>query len=302
MKKVFFVINPKAGKGQVKNSVLDVLDVFSEAGICAEVYITQGRNDGRKRIADVGSQCDMVVSAGGDGTLSETVKALMEIEEEKRPVLGYIPGGTANDFATSLEIPKNPVKAAEMIVKGKEFRCDVGCFNGEHFVYIAAFGAFTDVSYDTPQEEKNLLGHLAYIIEGIKRMPNITGHRMKVEFDGQVIDNEFLYGMVCNTYSVAGIASLKNENVVLDDGLFEVILVKMPKSTAEFQALVTALVMKDLSSDAFYSFKAKKVKFYSENEVAWTLDGEYGGMHREVEVENCQKAIGVLVGEELEEK
>ncbi|MBQ5774130.1 MAG: YegS/Rv2252/BmrU family lipid kinase [Acetobacter sp.] len=300
MKKVFFVINPKAGKGQIKNSLADVIDVFSAADMQVEIYATQSRFDGMNKIKEKGADYDVIVSAGGDGTLSETVKGIMEIDADKRPLLGYLPGGTTNDFATSLEIPKNPAKAAEVIADGKVFNCDVGSFNGEYFIYIAAFGAFTDVSYDTPQEEKNLLGHMAYIIEGIKRMPNITGHHMKIEYDGETVEDDFIYGMVCNTYSVAGIANLKKENVVLDDGLFEVILVKMPRNTLELQALITALVMKDLSSDVFYKFKAKEVKFYSEKEVSWTLDGEFGGVHKEVEIKNCRKALGIIVGEEVQ--
>ena len=131
-------------------------------------------------------------------------------------------------------------------------------------------------------------------------MPNITGHHMKIEYDGETVEDDFIYGMVCNTYSVAGIANLKKENVVLDDGLFEVILVKMPRNTLELQALITALVMKDLSSDVFYKFKAKEVKFYSEKEVSWTLDGEFGGAHKEVEIKNCRKALGIIVGEEVQ--
>jgi len=300
MKNAFFVVNPNAGKGQIRNLLLDVIDIFSKAEIRTEIYATQHRFDAFNCIKEKGAEYDMVISSGGDGTLSESVKGLMEIEQEKRPVLGYIPGGTTNDFATTLNIPKNAVKAAKNIVKGNVFSCDVGEFNGEHFIYIAAFGAFTDVSYDTPQEIKNLLGHMAYIIEGIKRMPNLTGYRMKIKYDNEVVEDDFLYGMVCNTYSVAGIANLKNENVVLDDGLFEVILVKMPKNAAELQSLLTALVTQDLSSNVFYRFKASEIMFSSDDEVAWTLDGDFGGTSKKVEIRNHRKALDILVSKDFQ--
>jgi len=302
MKKIFFIINPSAGKGQIRNLLLDIIDIFSKAEFKTEIYTTQCRNDAYNCIKDKGAEYDMIIACGGDGTLSETVKGLMAIEKNKRPVLGYIPGGTTNDYASSLNIPKNAVKAAKNIVRGNVFKCDVGAFNGEHFIYIAAFGAFTDVSYDTPQEAKNLLGHMAYIIEGIKRVPNLTGYHMKIKYDNEVLEDDFLYGMVCNTYSVAGIASLKNENVVLDDGLFEVILVKMPKNATEIQSLLTALVTQDMSANVFYRFKASEIEFISDTNVAWTLDGDFGGENNRVEIKNHRKAIDIIVSKEFREK
>lgn len=300
-KKGLFVINPHSGKNQIKNSLLEILDIFIKSGMDLNVYTTQSKADAINCIQNRGENFDIIISSGGDGTLSESVKALMSISEEKRPVLGYIPAGTTNDFASTLRLPKNPIKAAENIADGKIFKCDVGGYNDDYFIYIAAFGAFTDVAYDTPQELKNFFGHTAYLIEGIRRVPNLTSWRMKVEYDGKTIEGNFIYGMISNTKSVAGMKSLSKENVKLNDGVFEVVLIKMPQNPIEVQSILTGLVTQDLSSDMFYKFKVSEIKFICSEEVPWTLDGEFGGKNKEVVIKNYHKALSILLNEKIYE-
>ncbi|MBQ1392029.1 MAG: diacylglycerol kinase family lipid kinase, partial [Lachnospiraceae bacterium] len=215
---------------------------------------------------------------------------------EERPFFGYIPTGSTNDFASTLSISKNPVTAAKGIVKGKKFWCDVGKASTGYFAYVAAFGAFTNVAYDTPQETKNALGHIAYILEGLKSLANLESYRVKVQYvdeDGKIreFEDEFIYGMISNTESVGGMNLLKKSEIDLQDGMFEALLVRNPENPIELQQTINALVTKDFSSDRFYFFRTNTVEFQGESEISWTLDGEYGGTLKEMKIENIAKAI-----------
>jgi len=295
--KLLFIINPRSGTGQIKNKLLEIVDLFAKNGYEICIHTTQAKKDGYETIQKYGTRVAMVVASGGDGTLSECIKSIMNLPEEKRPTMGYIPSGTTNDFAVSLRLPKNMVQAAENVVYGEKFKCDVGKFNEDYFTYIAAFGAFTDVSYETPQQMKNMLGHTAYVVEAIKRMGNLGSYKMKVEHDGIIIEDEFLYGMISNTTSIGGMKNLSKEGVRLDDGLFEVVLIKMPKTPMEYQAIITAILMQDFGGKYFYTFKAEKAVFSSQSDVKWTLDGEEGGKHRSVVIENYRQAVTIMVGQ-----
>ena len=202
MKKMLFIYNPNAGTGKLKPKLADVLDIFTKSGYEVTVYPTQKRYDAAEKIQESGSQYDLIVCSGGDGTLDEAVTG-MQLCNCKVP-LGYIPAGTTNDFATSLGIPKDILEAAETAVNGTVFPCDVGMFGEDYFAYIAAFGLFTDVSYATDQNVKNVLGHMAYILEGAKRVFNIPSYKIKITHDGEVIEDEFIFGMVTNSRSVGG--------------------------------------------------------------------------------------------------
>jgi YegS/Rv2252/BmrU family lipid kinase len=294
-KKLLFIINPRSGKGLIKNKVLDIVDLFVKEGYDVHVHTTQARRDAYEIIKEYGSHMSTVVASGGDGTLSECVKGIMEIPKEKRPIMGYIPCGSTNDFAVSLKLSKNMLLAAGDVVYGEQFKCDVGKFNNDFFTYIAAFGAFTDVSYETPQSMKNMLGHLAYTMEAIKRVPNLGSYKMKVEHDGIVIEDEFIYGMISNTTSIGGVKNLGKEKVQLDDGLFEVILIRMPKNPIDVQVILTSILMQDFSGKYFYTFKASEATFSSDEEVKWTLDGEDGGKHKTVVIENYCQAITMMI-------
>ena len=239
---------------------------------------------------------DRVICSGGDGTLDEVVTGMMK-REKKIPV-GYIPTGTTNDFASSLHIPKNLLQAASTAAGGKEFPCDIGRFNGDVFVYIAAFGLFTDVSYETKQEMKNVLGHLAYVLEGATRIFDIPSYKLKVTHDGETIEDEFIYGMVTNSRSVGGFRNMIGKNVVFDDGEFEVTLIRTPKNPLALQEIIGALLSSQINTKHIYSFKTGEIHFESVEEIPWTLDGEFGGEHDSVCIKNAKQALKIVVPEE----
>lgn len=220
----------------------------------------------------------------------------MMMRDDRLPI-GYIPTGTTNDFANSLHIPKQLLKAADNAVNGKVFPCDVGRFNDDIFVYIAAFGLFTDVSYETRQEAKNVLGHLAYVLEGTKRLFNVPSYRIKFTHDGESIEDEFIFGMVTNSRSVGGFRSMIGKQVVFDDGLFEVTLIKTPKNPLELQEIVAALLIEQIDTKYMYTFKSGEITFESLEEIPWTLDGEYGGSHDEVSIRNEKQQLSIMVPE-----
>ncbi len=292
-KKLLFIFNPCSGKGQIKNKLMEVIDIMVKAGYEVTVHSTQDREDAMQKVKSEAKNYDLVICSGGDGTLDEAVTGMMQ--SEKKVPLGYIPAGSTNDFANSLKIPKDIVKAAHVAVEGRKFPVDVGYFNGDSFIYIAAFGLFTDVSYQTSQELKNVLGHAAYILEGAKRLHNITSYKMRVEYDGNIIEDEFAYGMITNSVSVGGFKKLTGKNVLLDDGLFEVTLIRMPKNPVEWNEILGCLANLKDDSDLIYTFKTDSVKFLPEDVIPWTLDGEFGGEHKNVIVKNVHQALEIMV-------
>lgn len=300
MKKLLFVYNPRAGKEMLKPRLSDVLDIFVKAGYEVTVHPTQAYRDAYYQIKEyeVGKY-DLIACSGGDGTIDEVATGMMKRREMGKDVVpvGYIPAGTTNDFAKSLHIPRKPLAAADNAVKGVPFPCDIGKFNDSVFVYIAAFGIFTDVSYETDQAVKNVLGHMAYILEGAKRIFNIPSYKIKVEHDGEVIEDEFIFGMVTNSRSVGGFSNMVGKNIVFDDGLFEVTLIKTPKNPIALQEIIAALLIEQVDTKHMYTFKIKKITFDSVEEIPWTLDGEFGGEQDYVEIENAQKAMEIMVPE-----
>ena len=300
MKKLLFVYNPRAGKEMLKPRLSDVLDIFVKAGYEVTVHPTQAYRDAYYQIKEyeVGKY-DLIACSGGDGTIDEVATGMMKRREMGKDVVpvGYIPAGTTNDFAKSLHIPRKPLAAADNAVKGVPFPCDIGKFNDSVFVYIAAFGIFTDVSYETDQAVKNVLGHMAYILEGAKRIFNIPSYKIMVEHDGEVIEDEFIFGMVTNSRSVGGFSNMVGKNIVFDDGLFEVTLIKTPKNPIALQEIIAALLIEQVDTKHMYTFKTKKITFDSVEEIPWTLDGEFGGEQDYVEIENVQKAMEIMVPE-----
>lgn len=296
MKKMLFIYNPNSGMGLLKPKLSDVLDIFVKGGYEVTVYPTQKYRDAFEKTKAYEEQYDIVVCSGGDGTLDEVVSG-MQMRTVQVPI-GYIPAGTTNDFASSLHISKNILEAADTVVNGVPFSCDVGTFNKDYFIYVAAFGLFTDVSYETKQSMKNVLGHLAYVLEGTKRIFNIPSYRIKVTHDGEEIEDEFMYGMVTNSRSVGGFKGIIGKNVKFDDGEFEVTLIKTPKNPLELNDLLGAIVMRQINPDRMYSFRSGSIKFESIEEIPWTLDGEFGGVHDSVVVTNKKKALDIMVKEE----
>lgn len=294
-KQMLFIYNPRAGKAQIRSNLLDIIDVFVKAGYEVTAYPTQAPGDAVKAVRERRAGYDMVVCSGGDGTLDEVVAGMMQCTE-KLPI-GYVPAGSTNDFAGSLKIPKRMKAAADVVVNGRDFACDIGSFNGAHFIYVAAFGLFTDVSYETKQDVKNVLGHAAYLLEGVKRLPAIRSYPLKITCDNQVLEGEFLYGMITNSYSVGGVRGITGRNVCLDDGLFEVTLVKKPSLARDMNGIVQALADRRFHSEYILNFMAAELVVESKGEepLAWTLDGEFGGSHERAEIHNCHRELLIRV-------
>lgn len=291
-RKMLLIINPKSGKGQIKNRLLDILNIFIQAGYQMQVHITQQPGEAAQVVAQAGEEMDLVVCSGGDGTLNETVSGMMGLE--KRPQLGYIPAGSTNDFAASLKIPKQMAAAAQAAANGEPYLIDIGSFCDErYFVYVAGFGAFTEVSYLTSQDKKNLLGHQAYVLEGVKSLASIKAYSMKVECKACTCEGDFIFGMVTNTISVGGFKGLVNQDVSLCDGLFEVLLIRMPKTPLELSGIVSSLLLKDEKSEFVYKFKTSSLTVQCNEPVDWVLDGEFGGSHTEVYLENLYRRIEI---------
>lgn len=335
-KNILFVYNPRAGKAKIRTKLCDIIDIFAKAGCEITVYPTQQEGDAVRAVRNKKKRYDLLVCSGGDGTLDEAVNGMVKCS--KRIPIGYIPAGSTNDFARSLGLPKDMCKAAEAIVSGADYPCDIGAFNEECFVYIAAFGLFTDVSYETSQQIKNVLGHMAYLLEGVKRISSIRSYRLKVRYresckdavqvscggdaaaqeeraclagvpetgepvqgidgeGGKVIEDEFIFGMVTNSLSVGGFKRITGKYVELDDGEFEVTLIRKPSNPLEINMIIAALLNRNINTDYMYCFKTREITFEAEGEIPWTTDGEFGGNHRYVHIENMKQAVCIRVPE-----
>ncbi len=292
VKKLLFVLNPHAGKGMMKNKLLPLVQTFTEGGYDVTVRPTLRAHETTEIVKRLAPMHDVVVCCGGDGTLNETITGLMQCDAH--PILGYLPAGTVNDFASSLSISKNIAKSSQLVLKGEPVLCDVGAFNGQYFVYVAAFGAFTEVAYTTPQQSKNILGRVAYFMEGISHLNKIKSYRLSVEYEGGRVEDEFIFGMITNSVSVGGMSLIKPERIALNDGQFEVCLIKMPKNAIELQLIIHALITRKPDPNFMYVFKASRLHIFSETEVPWTLDGEFGGDLSEVMVDIKKSAIRIL--------
>ena len=295
-KKMLFLVNPKAGQLEIRTNLLEIIHVFTAGGYDVTVHTTQRPGDLTEWIAAYGEQYDQIVCAGGDGSLNEAVSGLMQLEN--RPALGYIPGGTVNDVAHTLGISREPLKAAQDIICGVPQAIDVGRFCKDRwFTYVAGFGAFTDVSYKTPQSEKRLLGRLAYLLNGAKTLDKIRPIPMRMQVGDRIIEEEVLLGLVCSTTSVAGFRPKMSllKDVSLNDGLFEVIVVRNIVSIQDLNGIGTLLTKREFDPKYFHAFQTDRIRFEFPTPVKWTLDGEFGGALQSVEIENANKAVEILV-------
>ena len=243
--------------------------------------------------AQFGSDYDLVVCVGGDGTLNGVASGLMRMPSP--PPFGYIPAGTTNDMAATLALSKDINTAVQSVIHGHPVPLDIGCFNDRYFVYIAAFGAFTGVSYTTPRSAKRALGHLAYIFEGLASVPTIKPQHTVVEYDNGVIEGDFIFGGVTNSTTVAGIVKLDNRDVDLGDGLFEVILVKNPINAAELGNIIASILNHSYHSENVLLLHTKKVAFHFDEDVDWTIDGENGGKHRDLVITNHRHGLKIIL-------
>lgn len=295
-RKLLFVFNPKSGTGMIKNHLVDIVDVMVKAGYDPTVYPTQDRGDATRKVREDGANYDRIVCSGGDGTLDEVVTGMREADLHMP--LGYIPAGSTNDFARTLGVSSDMVKAAEIAVGDNLFPCDVGQFNEDTFIYIAGFGVFTEISYETPQELKNIFGHAAYILSAAKSLAAIPSYLMQVEANGETFEDRFIYGMITNSISVAGFKGLTGKDVKLDDGEFEVTLVKSPTNPIELNEIIAYLTGIIPETKMVYSFKTDYIRIRSRSSVTWTLDGENGGDHWKVDIHNHYRKLNFAVKED----
>lgn len=301
MKKILFVFNPNSGKARIKYALLDIIQEFTGAGYEVTVYPTRAPRDGYNYIVKRGADFDIVACSGGDGTLNEAVDAVLAIPAPKRPPIGYIPSGSTNDFASTLGISKDMSIAAKNITSGIAYACDVGNFNGRSFTYVAAFGAFTDVPYSTPQEIKNILGHQAYMIEAAKRIIDIKAVHMKLTIDGTAAEGDFIFGMVSNSRSVGGMKTLIGQEVGLNDGRFELTFVRKPTNPIEMQKLINAFITQAFQEcSQIISCKCEEVLIQSDEAVDWVLDGEYGGKPDQLRVTVRKSAVRIFAPQKIQ--
>lgn len=293
--RVLLMVNPMAGRQKIRNELIYVVDTLTKAGYETIIYTTQGKDATRDLLAEKDSQFDRVICCGGDGTFNEILSATMHWD--KRPILGYIPAGTTNDFAAGLKLPSDIREAAVNIVRGTPHTVDAGLFNTSYFSYVASFGAFTETSYSTPQNFKNALGHLAYILEGIKEIPAFTPYTVCVEADGQIYKDSYIFGAVSNARSVGGILKISDSLVDLNDGVFEVMMIKMPKTLMDLSAIVTSLTsLNPLKYDPsmFLFLQTKELKITFEQEMVWSLDGERVSGGKEARIACIKDAFKIL--------
>ena len=293
--RVLLMVNPMAGRQKIRNELIYVVDTLTKAGYETIIYTTQGKDATRDLLAEKDSQFDRVICCGGDGTFNEILSATMHWD--KRPILGYIPAGTTNDFAAGLKLPSDIREAAVNIVRGTPHTVDAGLFNTSYFSYVASFGAFTETSYSTPQNFKNALGHLAYILEGIKEIPAFTSYTVCVEADGQIYKDSYIFGAVSNARSVGGILKISDSLVDLNDGVFEVMMIKMPKTLMDISAIVTSLTsLNPLKYDPsmFLFLQTKELKITFEQEMVWSLDGERVSGGKEARIACIKDAFKIL--------
>jgi len=309
---MMLIINPHSGRGLSKTALGTIVSKLCDADFSVTVYFANEKTP-EELTFDNAKNHDLIVCVGGDGTLSGVISGLLHTNA-KIPI-GFIPAGTANDVAHTLALSKDPSVAAKKILEGKPEAIDVGKFLGgkspagkhpnrnepggnypdKFFTYIAAFGAFTEVSYTTPQSAKRALGHFAYVLEGLADVAAIKPRRTIVEYDGKTIEGDFIFGAVTNSTSVAGVVKLNPDRVDLSDGEFEIILVKQPLVIADFFDILQSLTMQTYDGDNVNMLHASNVRFIFEEEVAWTVDGEDGGMHKKVTIKNCHKAVEIVV-------
>lgn len=294
MEKVLLIVNPVAGKMKAKTTLLDVVSALQKNEKAVTVYVTESRGSA-KTIASKAEKkgFSQIVCFGGDGTLNETISGIMESGSDIQ--LGYIPAGSTNDFATSMKLPFVPQKAATLIANGTPSPIDVGCFdNDKYFTYVAAFGIFTAASYSVTQDMKNIFGHMAYVLGGVKEIGNIRSYKVKITLGDRVIDDEYMFGAVANSTSLAGIVKLDENLVDMSDGLFEVGLIKKPKNIAELNKIIQALTSSKFENGGIEFYKASEVTVESEDGLDWTLDGEHAKSSKTVVIKNINKAINFI--------
>lgn len=293
MKNLLLVLNPCAGQRKANRVLPEIIRIFLDAGYRCEAFVTAAGGDATRYVAERAAQFERVVCIGGDGTLNETIAGLKQANVDLP--IGYIPAGTTNDYANSLGLSPDVLKAAHDAVEGTICRLDVGRFNGRYFTYTASCGAFTKASYSTPQSMKNSLGHLAYVLEGVKELATLRPFHLRVETSESVLEDDFLFCSITNSTSVGGILKLDAEMVALNDGRFEVMLVRNPTTPMQLSTILHALTALDLPNEMVHFFSADRISVECAAPIEWTLDGEREEGAPRVEMENLHSAVQIVV-------
>ena len=293
LKKLHLIINPNAGTRQARRFLPEIISVFNRAGYLCSVYVTEKRGDAADFAREHAGEADLVVACGGDGTLNEVITGL-QLGGHKA-FLGYIPCGSTNDFASGLGLPTAPLIAAEAIVSGSPRALDVGLFAPDrYFSYTASFGAFTSVSWSTPQNVKNVLGHAAYILEGIRSLADIRPIHMRITADGRQYENDYIFGAICNSTSLGGVLKLEDSAVHMNDGLFEALFIPFPPDLIVLNRILNALRTHHYEDESLHFLRASSFVFEGAPEVTWTLDGETAEGSSKVEIRNVRDAIRLI--------
>ena len=292
MKEMLFILNPKAGMRKATKMLADILEIFNRADFAVQVYVTAGPKDAVSAVKKHATGKDLLVCCGGDGTFNETVTGLMEAGLEIP--IGYIPAGSTNDFAASLGLSTDPITAAKQIVEGSPELLDVGKFGDRYFSYVASFGAFSRASYNTPQNIKNALGHTAYLLEGIHELSQIRKIHMRFELGEDVVEDDYLFGAVCNSTSIGGILTIDPHQVDMGDGMFEVLLVRAPRDLTEIPECIMAVQKQQYNCRMMTFRSVKSVKIFADQDINWTLDGEKAPGAKEITVANLHHAIQLI--------
>ncbi len=297
MKSIYFIFNMKSGKAAISSKLASVTDQFTKAGYEVTLHPTQSRGDATNAALHACDKWyDLIVCSGGDGTLNEVIQGVMKAKN-KIPV-GYLPSGSTNDFAKSAGISTNIDTAVQTVINGKPKAFDMGQLNDRSFTYIAAFGAFIEVTYETPQNMKNVLGHAAYILNGIMHLGKIRSYHIKVTTDTEMFEDDYIFGMITNSSSVAGLLSL--DDFLCDDGLFEVTLIKKPSNPIALQRTIHSLMSleNDLDTKYIKSFRSSKVRFECDDKLNWTVDGEFGGALECADIVNFNRAVEIITNDD----
>lgn len=300
-KKLLIITNPRSGKGKIKNDLLKIVQIFSDADFDVTVYPTKKQGDATLKAQSLNNgDYDRIVVCGGDGTLNEVITGIMN--KNLDCTLGYIPYGTLNEWSSGLKISRNPVIAAQDIITGIETKLDIGKFGDKYFSYTASFGAFTEASYSAPQEIKNVLGQAAYFFEGIKSLSNIKPLHLKFTCADKEIEDDFLFGAVSNSMSVGGIVKFNDSVVKLNDGKFEVLLIKNPTTILQFQSIVDGILRRDLTRDGIEFFHTNEITVTGGADMPWTLDGEFAAGQESVTLTNIPSSLKLIVPNDKEIK
>ena len=292
-KQVLLIVNPNAGKGKVQNRIPEIQEDLIKTGYKVDIINTKKNFSAKDIIKKYNKKLDIVICCGGDGTVNDLVNAVMELEE--RPKISFIPLGTVNDFARTIGLSRKKYFKRGILENYSETKSDIGKFNGKHFSYVAAFGAFTPVSYVTNQKLKKCFGKIAYFIVGIKYFFKIRTHKINLNIDGEELEKECIYGSVSNSKSIGGFRWFRKRDIAIDDGKFEVLLINKPKHQIQYISIVFDILFKRYQSKNFFYKQGSKIEITADKSLSWTIDGEFGGRAKKTKISNCKEAVTFIV-------